>query len=81
MWYVKNSQWVQNAVFPNGKSYFSQFILIDKYLKFEKIEYLIHYNKFKVWSALHKFSLFSTVKLNLGDRFSQFILRFKIGIF
>ena len=29
---------------------FSQFI--DKYLKIDEVEYLIHYVKFKIWSAL-----------------------------
>ena len=32
------------------KTYFSQFI--DKYLKIEEVEYLIHYVKFKMWAAL-----------------------------
>ena len=32
------------------KTYFSQFI--DKYLKIEEVEYLIHYVKFKMRSAL-----------------------------
>ena len=30
--------------------YFYQFI--DKYLKIEEVEYLIHYVKFKMWLAL-----------------------------
>ena len=34
------------------KIYFSQFILIDKYLKFTEMEYLIHYAKFEMWPAL-----------------------------
>ena len=34
--------------FSQWKSYFSQFILIDKYLKFKEIEYLIYYFKFKM---------------------------------
>ena len=32
------------------KTFFSQFI--DKYLKIEEVEYLIHYVKFKTWPAL-----------------------------
>ena len=32
------------------KTYFSKFI--DKFLKIEEVEYLIHYAKFKVWPAL-----------------------------
>ena len=32
------------------KTYFSQFI--DKFLKIEEVEYLIHYVKFKMWPAL-----------------------------
>ena len=32
------------------KRYFSQFI--DKFLKIEEVEYLIHYVKFKMWQAL-----------------------------
>ena len=32
------------------KTYFSQFI--DKFLKTEEVEYLIHYVKFKMWPAL-----------------------------
>ena len=32
------------------KIYFSQFI--DKFLKIEAVEYLIHYVKFKMWSVL-----------------------------
>ena len=32
------------------KTYFSQFI--DKFLKIEEVEYLIHYVKFKMWLAL-----------------------------
>ena len=32
------------------EDYFSQFI--DKSLKIEEVEYLIHYAKFKMWPAL-----------------------------
>ena len=32
------------------KTYFSQFI--DKYLKIQEVEYLIHYVKFKMWPTL-----------------------------
>ena len=40
------------------KIYFSQFI--DKLLKIEEVEYLIHYVKFKMWQALfYVNSLFS----------------------
>ena len=36
--------------FIQMKRYFSQFI--DKFLKIEAVEYLIHYVKFKMWPAL-----------------------------
>ena len=36
--------------FIQMKRYFSQFI--DKFLKIEAVEYLIHYVKFKMWSVL-----------------------------
>ena len=62
------------------KTYFCQFI--DKFLKFEEMEYLIHHVKFEMWPALFKFPiLFSTVKPKLGHKFSQLIIRFKIGDF
>ena len=35
---------------PKWKTYFSQFT--DKFLKIEEVEYLIHYVKFKMSSAL-----------------------------
>ena len=72
-----------NFHFSQWKIYFSQFIFLDKYLKFEEIEYLIHQVKFEMWPAfiLCKLSLFSTVNLELGHRFSQFILRLIIEIF
>ena len=60
-----------------SKTYFSQFI--DKFLKLEEMEYLIHV-KFKMWLALCKSSiLFSTVNLKLEQNFSQYINRCKIG--
>ena len=31
-----------------SKFHFSQFIFIDKYLKFKEIEYFIHYIKFQI---------------------------------
>ena len=66
--------------FSKWKTYFTQFI--DKLLKFEEMEYLIHHIKVEMWPALCKFSiLFSAVKLKLGHNFSQFIYRFKIGTF
>ena len=33
------------------KTYFFQFT--DKFLKFEEMEYLFHYVKFKIWPALY----------------------------
>ena len=33
-----------------SKTFLSQFI--DKFLEIEKVEYLIHYVEFKIWSAL-----------------------------
>ena len=48
-------------------------------------EYFIHYLKFEMWTAWFYVSyliyLFWTVKLKLGQDFSQFIHTFKIGIF
>ena len=38
------------------KTYFSQFI--DKYLKTEEVEYLIHYVEFTMWPALFYSLLF-----------------------
>ena len=35
-----------------SKFHFSQFIFIDKYLKFKEIEYLIHYIMFEKWPVL-----------------------------
>ena len=49
---------------PFLKPNISQFIFIDKYLKFKEIEYFIHHIKFKFF--LYKFPLISKVKLNLG---------------
>ena len=40
------------------KSYFTQFIFIDKYLKFKEIEYFIHYIKFKMWLDLFYINAF-----------------------
>ena len=34
------------------KSFNSQFIFTDKYLKFKEIEYFIHFIKFEMWLAL-----------------------------
>ena len=76
--YVQNKQWVQNSIFPNEK-HLIQFI--DKFLKFEEVEYLNHV-KFEIYPVFYKFpSLFSAVELKLGHKFSQFIYRFKIGTF
>ena len=75
---------------PNGlkiycskwKTDCSQFIFIDKYLKFKDIEYFIHYIKKNVTSfVLCKFPLSSTVELTLGRSILQSIFRFKIGSF
>ena len=63
--------------FSKWKTYFTQFI--DKFLKFEEMEYLIHHVKVEMWPALCKFPiLFSPVKLKLGRNFSQFIYRSKL---
>ena len=35
-------------VFSQWKNYFFQFITIDKYLKFNELEYIIHYVKFEM---------------------------------
>ena len=50
-----NMQYVQNPnelriLLSEWKTYFSQFI--DRYLKIEEVENLIHYVKFKMWPAL-----------------------------
>ena len=45
------------------KTYFSKFI--DKFLKIEEVEYLIHYAKFKIWPALLTLCKFPTF-LNVG---------------
>ena len=37
------------------KTYFSDFI--DKFLKIEEVEYLIHYVKFKMWPAFYVSSI------------------------
>ena len=62
--------------FSQWKIYFSQFN--DNFLKFEEMKNLIHY----VWNEnillLFKLTIsFSTVKLKLGTKFSQFIHRFR----
>ena len=49
LWYAQNFQWVQNSSFPNGKHIFPQ--IIDKFLKFEYMEYLIHHVKFEMCPA------------------------------
>ena len=38
--YAQNTQWAQNFIYPNEK--------IDKFLKTDEVEYLIHYVKFKM---------------------------------
>ena len=38
--------------FCEWKIYFSQFIFIDKYLKFNEIEYPVNYVKFEMWAVL-----------------------------
>ena len=48
--------------FSQWEIHFSQFIFIDKCLKFKEIKYFIHSIKF----TLCKFPLFSTVELKLG---------------
>ena len=53
LWYAQNFQWVQNAIFPQWKTYFSQFI--DRFLNYEEMEYLIYHVMFELWPALCKF--------------------------
>ena len=66
--------------FTQWKTYFSQFI--DKFLKTEVMNCLIHYVLNVIRIILYKLTnLFSTVKLKLGPNFSQFNYRFKIEIF
>ena len=70
----------KSSVFPNEKHIFPKFI--DKFLKFEEVDYLIHHVKFEIWSVLCTFPIsFSTVKFKLEQNVSQFIYRFKIGTF
>ena len=59
---------------------FSQFI--DKFLKFQGMEFLNLFDKFNVTTPIFcEFPiLFSTVKLKLGYAFSQFMRKFKIWI-
>ena len=71
-------KWVRNSIFFPTENIF--FPIIDTFLIFEEMEYLIHHTQFKMWQALCKFPiLFSTVKLKFGNNFLQFINRFKIG--
>ena len=71
-------KWVRNSIFFPTENIF--FPIIDTFLIFEEMEYLIHHTQFKMWAALCKFPiLFSTVKLKFGNNFLQFINRFKIG--
>ena len=46
--------------------------VIDKFLKFDEMEYLIHYVKFKMWPALFYLNFLShfRMKLKLGQNFS-----------
>ena len=65
--YAQTSWWVQNFIFPNSKQIFSNSLII---LKFEEMEYLIHY----VWNVsslilCKLLILFSTMKLKLGPNF------------
>ena len=54
----------------------------NKFLKFEEMEYFIHHVKVEIRSALCKFFiLFPAVDFKLGQNFSQFIYRVKIGSF
>ena len=87
----KAKNYVLFAEFPVGskfhfsqcqwKTYFSQFI--DKFFKFQEMDYLIHYVKFEILKYDHPYVpiLFSIVKLKLGLNFCKFIYRFKTGIF
>ena len=47
MWYAQNSHWIQNSIFFNRK-FNSQFIIIDKDLKFKEIKYPIDYVNFEI---------------------------------
>ena len=77
LWCVQNFQQVKNFIFPNDETYFTQFM--NKFFKFEEMEYLIHHIKVEVWLALCKLLiLFSAVKFKLRRSFCQFVYRFKI---
>ena len=65
---------VQNTIFLNGKHIYIFFYFIDKFLKFEEMEYLIHHVRFEMWLFFCKFPiLLSKGKLKLEHNFSQFI--------
>ena len=75
----KISSAFKTSFFPMETN-FTQFI--NKFLKFEEMEYLIPYVKVEMWPALYEFPiLFSAAKFKLRHNFSQFIVRFKIGSF
>ena len=62
--------------FSQWKTYFTEFI--NKFLKFEEMEYLIYHVKVEIWPALCKIPiLFSAVKFKFGHNFYQFIYTFK----
>ena len=49
LWYLQDTHWVQNSILAN---YFTQFIFIDKYLKFKVTDCVIHYVKIEMWKVL-----------------------------
>ena len=72
--------------FAQWKPDFNEFI--DKFLKFEEVQYQIRYIKsnLKVWNVISlilcKFPIsFSTAKHKLGHNFSKFVHGFKLGFF
>ena len=65
--------------FSQWKTYFSQFI--DKFLKFEEMEYPIYHIKFEMWSALCKFPiLISTVSLKSRQTFPNSAIDSKLEL-
>ena len=60
------SQWVQNTIFPDGNIFFS---ILWEILKFEVMEYPIHYVKFEMWTAVFYINYLSTKE---AYNYSQF---------
>ena len=76
LWYTQNSQCIKNSIFPSGKHVFP----ISLILKLEVMEDLILYMlSFKCEQPYFMKIAYFTFKSE--HKFSQFLHRFKIGIF